>query len=176
MKLTTDPATKFVPLTVRAKSRPPADTLVIVTSGTPPASVVIVGTGTVWTVRLTALEMPPAGAGLVTVIGKVPTATTSVLRICAVICVALTKVVTRARPLKLTTELLLKFVPLTVSTNVGSPAVTLGGEIVVIVGTGLLIVKSRAGADVPPPGVGFVTVTGTTPAVTSSAGVMSALT
>lgn len=75
-----------------------------------------------------------------------------------------------------TTDVLVKFVPLTVRTNAGSPAATLGGEIVVTVGNGLLTVKFNAGVDTPPPGNGFVTVTGITPAVNSSAAVISTLT
>lgn len=77
-KWTTDPATKFVPVIVTTWSRLPAAKLVGVT-------VVIVGTGTLVTVRSTKFEVPPPGNGLKTVIGKVPTAATSAARIWAVI-------------------------------------------------------------------------------------------
>ena len=75
---TEEPATKFVPFTVRVVARPPA-AIVAGTSGA-----VIVGIGTLVTVKLTALEVPPPGAGFRTVIGKVPTATMSVAGIIAV--------------------------------------------------------------------------------------------
>ena len=65
----------------------------------------------------------------------------------------------RAVPLNRTRELFLKFVPLTVNVNAALPAVWLGGDKVVTVGTGLFTAKLSAGVDAPPPGVGFVTVT-----------------
>ena len=92
LKWTTDPPTKFEPLTVKGVSRPPAGRLVA-------DSDVIAGTGTEVTSRLTAFEVAPPGAGLKTVTGNKPTAVMSVARICAVNCVALTKVVTRFTPL-----------------------------------------------------------------------------
>lgn len=53
----------------------------------------------------------------------------------------------------------LKFVPLTVKVTPGSPAVTLVGEILTKVGTGLIVVTVRSnGAEVPPPGAGLKTV------------------
>ena len=53
-------------------------------------------------------------------------------------CVADTNVVVRFVPLKLTTEVLMKFVPFTVKVWAGSPAVAELGERLVMVGTGLL--------------------------------------
>jgi hypothetical protein len=144
--------TKFVPLTVKVKLDPPAVALL-------GERVVIVGTGTGETVKLTAFEVPPPGAGVFTVMGKFPTAVMSETRICAVTFVALTNAVVRAAPLNQTTELLLKFVPLTVNVNAGSPAILLVGDNVVTVGTGLFTAKLSAGVDAPPPGVGFVTLT-----------------
>ena len=82
-----------------------------------------------------------------------------------------TKVVVRASPAKLTTEVGMKFVPFTVSVKVASPALLEVGEIEVVVGTGLFTVKTSA-LDVPPPGVGFVTVILNVPAaVKSEAGI-----
>ena len=52
-----------------------------------------------------------------------------------------------------------KFVPFTVRVKAASPAVLLVGEIVAVVGTGLLMVNVKAGVEVPPPGVGLNTVT-----------------
>ena len=77
LKRTTEPAKKFVPLTVNVKLIPPAETLV-------GESVVIVGTGTVVTEKLTGVDVPPAGVGLSTVTGNVPIAAMSVARIGAV--------------------------------------------------------------------------------------------
>ena len=94
--------------------------------------VVIVGL----TARLTALEVPPPGAGLKTVIGKVPAEAMSAARIVAVNCVALTNVVVRAIPLMRTAEPPTKFVPFTVRAKSIPPAVTLVGAIVVIAGRG----------------------------------------
>jgi hypothetical protein len=103
LKRTNVPVTKPVPLTVRVKAGSPARTV---------AGDIVVIDG--FTVRLTALEVPPPGAGLKTVMGKFPEFTISVARIVAVNCVELTNVVTRPIPLKRTTEALTKFVPLTV--------------------------------------------------------------
>jgi len=161
LKLTAAPFTKLEPLTVTVRLGPPAAAL----AG---ERVVIVGKATAETGRLTAFEVPPPGAGVFTVMGKSPTAAISLARICAVTCVALTNAVVRAAPLNRTTELLLKFVPLTVNVNAALPAVLLGGDNVVTVGTGLFTAKLSAGVDVPPPGVGFVTVTEIVPVVTIS--------
>jgi hypothetical protein len=74
--------------------------------------------------------------GLVTVTFKRPAAAMSEARMAALSCVALTKVVVRAFPLKLTVEPLTKFVPFTVNVNPGPPAIALVGEMLVIVGAG----------------------------------------
>ena len=75
----------------------------------------------------------------------------------------LTNVVVRGLPPNCTTELVLKLAPFTVNVNAGSPAVLLVGDMLARVGAGLLIVKVRPGVEVPPAGVGFVTVTCTVP-------------
>jgi hypothetical protein len=168
LKLTTAPFTKFVPLTVSVRLVPPAAVL----AG---ERVVIIGKATAETTRLTAFEVPPPGAGVFTVMGKFPTAAISVTRICAVSCVALTNAVVRAVPLNRTTELLLKFVPLTVNVKAGLPAALLGGDNMVSVGTGLFTAKLSAGVDVPPPGVGFVTLTMIVPVVTISEAAIEAV-
>ncbi len=75
-----------------------------------------------------------------------------------------------AAPLKFTTEAAMKPVPFTVSVNAVEPAVAVDGCRVVIAGVGLfaaVMVKFTA-LDVPPPGVGLVTVTGAEPAVAMS--------
>ena len=78
-------------------------------------------------------------------------------------------------PEKFTTELEIKLVPLTVRVKPVSPAVLEVGDILVVVGTGLPTVKVCA-LDVPPPGVGFVTVISKVPAVVKSPVSMAAVT
>ena len=60
-------------------------------------------------------------------------------------------------PSNFTTELAMKFVPFTVMENCASPTVLEVGTILVVVGAGLFTVKVCA-LEVPPPGVGLVTV------------------
>ena len=65
----------------------------------------------------------------------------------------------------------MKPVPLTVNTWLAVPATTEAGDKLEIDGTGLLfglVTENVAGAEVPPPGAGFVTVTGTLPTVLRS--------
>lgn len=169
LKRTTEPNTKLEPLIVKGVSSPPAGMVVA-------DSDVIAGTGTEVTSRFIALEMPPPGAGLLMVIGNRPTAVISVAGIMAVNCVLFTKVVTRLTPLHCITEVALKLVPVAVSMNSGSPAVLLGGEIAVSVGTGLLTVKFKLGVATPPPGNGLVTVTGMVPALVIAVAGISAVT
>ena len=95
--------------------------------------------------------------------GNVPAVARSAVVSCAVNCRELTSVVLRSPPLKRTMELLLKFVPFTVSANAASPSCLLAGESVLRVGTGLLTVRLTALA-VPPPGAGLKTVIGKRPA------------
>jgi hypothetical protein len=88
-------------------------------------------------VKLIALEVPPPGAGLVTVTAGVPVEAMLAAGMAAVNCVELTKVVAGVDPPKLTIEPATKFVPLIVSAKAPLPATLLFGEIVVIVGVGL---------------------------------------
>jgi hypothetical protein len=125
------------------------------------------------TVKLTLLEVPPPGAGFVTVTAGVPAVAMSDARMPAVSCVALTKVVVLAAPAKLTVEAFTKFVPFTVSVNAGPPAAALVGESVVIVGTGLVpAVMVKVGGvgfrSGPPPGCGVNRSMGKDPAVVKS--------
>ena len=65
----------------------------------------------------------------------------------------------------------MKPVPLTVNTWLAVPATTEAGDKLEIAGTGLLfglMTVNVAADEVPPPGAGFVTVTGTLPAVLRS--------
>jgi hypothetical protein len=100
----------------------------------------IVGTG-LWPalvmVRFIGLEVPPPGAGLVTVTASVAVEAMLDAGMAAVNCVELTNVVTGADPATLTIEDATKLVPLMVSVKAPPPATLLFGEIVVIVGVGL---------------------------------------
>jgi hypothetical protein len=162
LKFTTDVETKFVPFTVSVNPAEPA-------SAVAGEIVVIVGTGfgAALILKLMALDVPPPGVKFTTVIGGVPAAATSLARIAAVSCVALTNVVTRAVPLKFTVELAMKPVPFTVSVSAPEPETTPVGESEVITGAGLFTVKFTP-AEVPPPGVGLTTVIGKVPAVFTS--------
>jgi hypothetical protein len=166
LKFTTEEATKLVPFTVKVKAAPPADALV-------GESEAIVGTG-LFTANAELADVPPPGAGFVTVTLNDPAVAISTAVIAAVNCDALTKVVVAAVPLKFTTEDELKFEPFTVSVNVLPPAKAFVGDSEVIVGTGLFTVNEEI-AEVPPPGTGFVTVTLSVPAVAISATVIAAV-
>ena len=115
------------------------------------------------TVKVTALEVKLDGAGVKTVMGKVPTAMISVATIDAVNFAGLPvigsagmKVVWRLIPLKSTTVPATKPTPLTVILNPRSPALTVAGEIVVIDG----LTARLTALEVPPPGAGLKTVIG----------------
>lgn len=112
-------------------------------------SKLIAGTGFVALVivKFWAFDVPPPGAGLVTVTAAVPVEVMAVAGIAAVSCVALTNVVVRDVPPKVTAEAAVKFVPLIVSVKAAPPAMALFGEIVLIVGARLLLTVEA----VPPP-------------------------
>jgi hypothetical protein len=123
-----------------------------------------------FTENVTAFDVPPPGAGFVTVTEGLPAATTSPARIAAVTWVEFTNVVARAAPPKFTTDVFKKFVPFTVRVNAPEPAMTFAGASVVTVGTGFgaaLILKFTE-FEVPPPGVGLVTVIAGVPTVVTS--------
>jgi hypothetical protein len=86
-------------------------------------------------------DVPPPGAGFVTVTLAVPAVAMSAGVIAAVNCVALTNAVVLAAPLNFTTDVDTKPVPFTVRVKAAPPAVALVGEREVSVGTGLLTVK-----------------------------------
>ena len=117
----------------------------------------------------TSLEGPPPGAGLNTRTLAGPAAAMSVAGITAVNCVLVTKVVGLSESFHRTTDPLTKFVPVTVRTKAGEPAVAVEGLRLVIVGAALggVIVNVTA-LEVPPPGAGLNTVTLAVPAVAMS--------
>src|SRR5439155_8452743 len=115
------------------------------------------------TVMLTAFDVKLVGAGVMTVMGKVPTVMISVATIDAVNFAGLPvtglagmKVVERLIPLKRTRVPLTKPAPLTVRLNPRSPALTVAGEIVVIA----VLTARLTALEVPPHGVVFTTVIG----------------
>jgi len=158
-KLTTDPETKPVPVTVIVKVEFPT----VFESG---EMELVVGTG-LFTVKVWAFEVPPPGVGLTTVIANVPPVTRSAVKTKAVTVEDDTKDVARGLPSNWTVEDATNPVPVTVMTKTGSPAVFVFGEIELVVGTGLLTAKVWA-FEVPPPGAGFVTVMSKVPTVVRS--------
>ena len=92
------------------------------------------------TLKFTRFDWPPPGAGFETATVGVPTLATSLAKIAAVNCVALTNVVVLATPPNNTDELEIKFVPFTVNVNAADPAVVPAGESPEIVGAGFVTV------------------------------------
>ena len=133
---TTEPLTKFVPLTVRLNAGPP-------TLALDGLRLVIVGAGLLLIEKVAALDVPPPGAGLKTVTLADPAVAMSAAGMLAVSRVSLTYVVARALPFQRTTEPPTKFVPLTVRVNAGPPTLALDGLRLVIVGTGICAVGPR---------------------------------
>jgi hypothetical protein len=96
--------------------------------------------------KLRVFDTPPPGEGLVTVTDREATPVISAGVTMTVSCVELTKVVVLGLPLKFTTELEMKPVPVTVRVNAGAPTTAEPGERAVRFGTGLFIDE-----DPPPP-------------------------
>jgi hypothetical protein len=141
----TELGTKFEPYTVKANAGPPA----ALELG---FSELTAGTGLFPVkVKFTALEVPPPGAGLVTVTATTP-GKVAAAGMVAVSCLELTTVAVSVTPPKLTIEPATKFVPLIVSVKFAAlPAATVDGEIVVIEGTGFCGGGGGVFADTPPP-------------------------
>jgi hypothetical protein len=99
----------------------------------------IVGTRFVTLVmaKFMAFEVPPPGAGLVTVTAGAPVEAMAAAGMAAVNWVELTNVTVSAVPPKLTIEAAAKFVPVIVSVKPAPPTAVVFGEIEVIVGVGL---------------------------------------
>src|SRR5215469_10944988 len=88
-------------------------------------------------VKGTEMEVPPPGAGLVTVRAMVPVEAMLTAGMATLNVVELTNIVVGAAPPKFAIEAATKLAPLIVSVKAGPPATALFGEIVVIVGMGL---------------------------------------
>src|SRR5438093_4278893 len=129
------------------------------------------------TVSVTALDVPPPGAGVKTVIAAGPPVARSAAVSCAVSCVADPNVVGRAVPFTCTTELPANPDPVAVSVKAPPPTATLVGLILVSVGTGGGgVTVSVAPLDVPPPGAGLNTVMVGVPVLATSAARIAAVT
>ena len=109
-KFTVAPATKPVPVRVNVKAAPP-------TVAEVGASEVSVGAEAALIANDTDADVPPPGAGFVTVTVAVPAVAISAAVIAAVSCVALTNVVVLAAPLNFTTDVDTKPVPFTVESE-----------------------------------------------------------
>jgi hypothetical protein len=128
----------------------------------------IVGAGAS-TVKVKPVEVPPPGAGLVTVTAYVPVVATALAGTTAVSCVGDTNVVVRAVPLRSTPAPLTKPVPFTVRVTAPLPATTVAGAKLVMVGDGLGTVTVKAPVLVAvPPGVASVMSPEVAPAGTTN--------
>ncbi len=120
-KFTVAPQTKPVPVRVNVKAAPP-------TVAEVGAREVRAGAEAALIVNDRLPDVPPPGAGLVTVTVAVPAVAISAAVIAAVNCVALANVVVLAAPLNFTTEVDTNPVPLTVREKAAPPAVALVGR------------------------------------------------
>ena len=158
--------TKLLPLTVSANAALPAGAV----TG---FKLLITGSGLI-IAKLTAVEVPPPGAGLTTVMEAVPAPAISGAVMTAVNWDEETKVVGRGKLFQRTSAVLTKPLPLTFSVNAALPAGAVAGIKLLITGSGLIIAKLTA-VEVPPPGAGLTTVMEAVPALTISAAVMDAV-
>jgi hypothetical protein len=156
---------KLVPVTVSVNAAPPDSTVLGLSD-------VAAGTG-LPIVNVSGLEVPPPGAGVITVTMAVPAVAMSAAVTAACKLVLETKVVVRALPFHWIVEEETKLDPVTVSVNAAPPTPAELGFSDVAVGDGLLIVNV-SGLEVPPPGAGVITVTVAVPAVAMSAAVTAA--
>ena len=161
---TLEPATKLVPVTVTASG--PAEPASAVEGDNTRAP----GTGFA-TVSVAAGEEPPLGPGFVTTTGRVPAVATSAAVSTKTTVWLLTTVAARTIPATETEEAVAKLLPVTVMlTGLEAPTSTVAGERLIAPGWALFT-TSTAGADTPPPGLGFVTTTLNVPAAAVSAAV-----
>ena len=159
MKLIVEEATKLVPSTVSVKLTPPARAEVGEVS-------IVVGTGLL-IAKVWAEDVPPPGAGVTTVTKAVPAVAMSVAGTTAATSPVEMKVVMSGTPFQYMTEDVEKSEPSAVNVNCGPPAVAKVGLIEVRMGVVLKTVNVWL-FEVPPPGVGLVTVTGYVPGVAMS--------
>jgi hypothetical protein len=133
-QFTADAETKLLPFTVRVKVVPPAVTL----EGTSDA---IAGTGlglglpVLLISKLAALDVPPPGAGLLTVTLALPALVMSEAGTAAVSCESLTYVVVNAAPFQFTADAATKPLPFTVRVKAEPPVSAAAGDSDARVGT-----------------------------------------
>jgi hypothetical protein len=124
--------------------------------------------GRIW--KLSAFEVPPPGAGVVTATETLEAVVRLLVGIVAVKVEAFVTVVGSADPAQRICEPETNPVPETVSERAWLPASAEAGERLVRVGTAFVI-ENVVGGEVPPPGDGFVTETATVPAAARSCAV-----
>ena len=139
----TDADTKPVPVTASVEPL----SLVVIVAG---VTAVTIGAGLLMA-NATLFDVPPPGAGDVTVTCAVPAAAMSDACNVACNCVALTKVVGRALPFHITVDDEMKPEPLTVSVVTELPRVALAGDSVVTEGVALLTIVVGGGVVLLPP-------------------------
>jgi hypothetical protein len=125
-------------------------------------------------VKETVLEVPPLGAGFDTLTEAEPTAATSDAGIWAVSWIEETKVVVRLLPFQRTTLPDTKLEPVTVRVKAGLPAWMDCGFKLEILGRTPATVKVSE-LEVPPPGLGFETLTDDVLEVATSAAGITAV-
>jgi hypothetical protein len=140
------------------------------------AKLVIVGTELL-TVNCCAREVPPPGAGFVTVTLSMPAVAMSLARIAAESWVELVNVVARGVPFQFTTDVLTNPRPIRESENAALPAEVLAGLRLLMPGVGLPEGSTKNGAlfELPPPGAEFDTETESVPLVAISEAVTEAV-
>jgi hypothetical protein len=119
-------------------------------------------------VKLVVAEVPPPGAGVITLIATMRGVVKSAAEMPARSCVALTNVVGRSVPSQRTLEVGTKLLPVTVSVSPPVPAAAVVGDRLLATGVGALMEKLKLPAE-PPPGAGVTTLTGTRLGVIRSA-------
>ncbi len=145
-KLTTELEIKLLPLTTIKNPGSPTffmvgEILVVMGAGFP-------------TVNVIEVDVPPPGAGLKTVTSNFPKERRSLAGIAAVSWVELTNVVVLSEPFHLVTEEEIKLLPLRVKVNAGPSTAASVGDMLVNIGTGLLLepTVNLTALLVPPPG------------------------
>ena len=119
--------------------------------------VLTAGAGLAVIVKTIPDDVPPPGAGLVTVTVAVPTMETSPAVMAALNCVVLMKVVTRFDPFHCTCEEGMNPLPLTESVTAPVLLIVETGRMEVSAGTGFEVIVKDDTLEIPPLGAGFQT-------------------
>lgn len=152
----TEDETKFVPVAVRVIAGLPVEAEFGLID-------VSVGAGFVddWIVKVAPPDVPPPGAGLMTMTVAVPVLARAAAGTCAVSVVAFVYDVLSTVPFHRMVEDEMKFVPVAVRVMAELPSTAAFGLIELSVGAGFAVdwIVKVTPPDVPPPGAGFDTVT-----------------